>query len=309
MQGVSLTSQFALDIASVGNLRSGSDAKLNANNQSLRAAAEQFEAMFLQQMLASMRDATMKSDLMSSSQSDFFESLMDQQWAQEMAGAGIGLADQLVQSLTDPAGIEGRPDGIMPPAPGMDIPAPMNRHGQQFFERLDALSEAESASLPASTGQPGSKAEFVDSMLTHARAAASDTGVPAELMVAQAVLETGWGHREIRREDGSSAFNVFGIKANAAWTGDTVDVLTHEYIGDRRVEVSASFKAYDSYQEAFADYANLIAENPRYRGVTSAETASEAISSLLQGGYATDPAYGQKIQALLDQGLVPASGA
>ncbi|TGD73140.1 flagellar assembly peptidoglycan hydrolase FlgJ [Mangrovimicrobium sediminis] len=303
----SLTSGFALDVARVSQLSNG--ASLERDNPSLREAARQFEAMFLQQMLTSMRDAYLKSDLMHSPQMDFYESLMDQQWAQHMAGqGGIGLADQMVRQLTERVGAPtaDQPAGRdLPGFRGEDIAPALRRHRPRLApETIAAVTAPAGPAVVA----PGAN-EFVAGIMGQARAVEARSGVPAELMVAQAVLETGWGNHRITRADGSDSYNLFGIKAGADWRGDTVDVVTHEYIGERRVQVEASFRAYASYEEAFDDYAQLITGSPRYAGVVAAQSPREAVAALLDAGYATDPAYGSKLLALLDQGLQPRGGS
>jgi flagellar protein FlgJ len=306
MQGASLTSQFALDVNSVARLRAGSSEGIQ-NNESLEAAAKQFEAIFLQKMLTSMRDAYLKSDLMSSPQTEFYDSLMDQQWAQQLSSHGIGLADQLVRQLRERGASQ-------PPLPASSpISARIEARDALAVETPSARSARgnsdsdRSFSDSSASGAGGGVSGFVDRVLQHARRVEAQTGLSAELMTAQAILETGWGRREILRDDGTSAHNLFGIKAGSNWSGDTVEVVTHEYIGERRVQVKASFRAYASYEESFADYARLISENPRYAGVIDASTSADAIQALVSGGYATEPAYAETLQALLDQKLSPRS--
>ncbi|MGV4398145.1 glucosaminidase domain-containing protein, partial [Pandoraea pneumonica] len=99
---------------------------------------------------------------------------------------------------------------------------------------------------------------FVDRMATAAQNASANSGIPARFMLSQAALESGWGKREIRRADGSTSHNVFGIKAGKNWNGPTVEVATTEYVNGQPRKVMAKFRAYGSYDEAFADYAKLI---------------------------------------------------
>jgi len=93
MDKIGLAGHFALDLGHVGK-------KLSAGGEgALRQAAEQFEAMFLEKMISSAREAYLKSDLGRGPQLDFYESLMDKQWSQHIAGHGLGLAEQLVRQL------------------------------------------------------------------------------------------------------------------------------------------------------------------------------------------------------------------
>lgn len=330
MLSAPLTSQFALDLTSVDRL--GSSARTSGGDQALREASKQFEAMFLHKMLTSMRSAYLKSDLLNSNQSDFYQSLMDQQWAQTMAGEGMGLADQLIAQLDQRTATEGRsapaatpeitvrsrfaPAGVAN-ADAANVADRGSRHRSTLAMLPAGSRSADSGQSQIGAGVQGSgdapaadlsDAEaFVSEVMAHARTVEQRTGVPAKLMVAQAVLETGWGNRQIRSANGDNSYNLFGIKAGPSWRGDTVDIVTHEYIDTRRVEVQDRFRAYSSYSESFMDYAGLITSNPRYEGVLSANSVTEAVTALQSGGYATDPDYASKLLALLDQGLTPNS--
>ncbi len=148
---------------------------------------------------------------------------------------------------------------------------------------------------------PAHAREFIDRIAAPARAAARTSGVPAELIIAQAALETGWGQRRIPAADGGDSHNLFGIKAGAEWKGAVSEVRTHEYIDGKRQVQTARFRVYPSYEQAFTDYARLIARSPRYAAVRSAPDAHAAARALQQGGYATDPAYADKLAAILDR--------
>ncbi|EMN1930346.1 flagellar assembly peptidoglycan hydrolase FlgJ, partial [Burkholderia ambifaria] len=143
---------------------------------------------------------------------------------------------------------------------------------------------------------------FVDRLAAPAQAASASTGIPARFIVGQAALESGWGKREIRASDGSTSYNVFGIKANKGWTGRTVSALTTEYVNGTPRRVVAKFRAYDSYEHAMTDYANLLKNNPRYAGVLSASRSVEGFAHGMQkAGYATDPNYAKKLISIMQQ--------
>ncbi|WP_174923049.1 flagellar assembly peptidoglycan hydrolase FlgJ, partial [Burkholderia metallica] len=143
---------------------------------------------------------------------------------------------------------------------------------------------------------------FVDRLAGPAQAASASTGIPARFIVGQAALESGWGKREIRASDGSTSYNVFGIKATKGWTGRTVSALTTEYVNGTPRRVVAKFRAYDSYEHAMTDYANLLKNNPRYAGVLSASRSVEGFAHGMQkAGYATDPNYAKKLISIMQQ--------
>jgi len=152
---------------------------------------------------------------------------------------------------------------------------------------------------------PDKRRDFIDRLAEHARAAEQTTGVPARFMIGQAALETGWGKHEIHDSSGQSAHNLFGIKASASWSGPTVDVTTTEFVDGAARKVVARFRAYASYAEGFADYAKLLAGNPRYADALKA--AGAGIASFAQGlqkaGYATDPAYAAKLTRVIGSTL------
>ncbi|MBK5939766.1 flagellar assembly peptidoglycan hydrolase FlgJ [Halochromatium roseum] len=168
---------------------------------------------------------------------------------------------------------------------------------------LDALSgslDPRPANLSAMTtadlrDQPAHVQAFLQPLLAPAQAASQKTGVPAELILAQAALETGWGRHQIRTDDGRNSHNLFGIKAGSHWQGPTAAVTTHEYYNGQRTRIRDQFRVYDSYEAAFTDYGRLISRSPRYAAVGTAPTAEQAARALQAGGYATDPAYADKL--------------
>jgi len=161
------------------------------------------------------------------------------------------------------------------------------------------------AAQPAPTRLPQvGAAGFVQQHDEAARKAEAATGIPAAFMVSQAALETGWGRKEIRHGDGSPAFNLFGIKATGSWKGPVAEVMTTEYINGKAEKVVARFRAYGSYAESFADYARLIKGSPRYAGVVAnAESAQGFAQGLQRAGYATDPAYADKLTRVINTTL------
>jgi len=123
-------------------------------------------------------------------------------------------------------------------------------------------------------------------------------------MIAQSALETGWGKREIVASDGTPSNNLFGIKAGAHWKGPVAEVLTTEYVNGKAQKVVQKFRAYASTAESFADYARLIKDSPRYQGVVAAGADAKGFAQGLQrAGYATDPAYADKLARVINTTL------
>ncbi|MEI7447682.1 MAG: flagellar assembly peptidoglycan hydrolase FlgJ, partial [Burkholderiales bacterium] len=160
------------------------------------------------------------------------------------------------------------------------------------------------AAAPADGVRSPTTRAFVDRMWGAAEQAERATGVPAGFIVGQAALESGWGRQEIRHADGRPAHNLFGIKAGAGWKGATVDATTTEWVDGRPVKSVERFRAYGSYEEAFGDWARLMAQNPRYAAVLQAGGSIEGFARNLQkAGYATDPDYASKLTRTITQAL------
>jgi flagellar protein FlgJ len=284
--------------------------------KALKAAAQQFEALFLQMVLKSMRDASPRDGLFDSDQSRMYESLLDQQMAQVLGGksGGTGLAamieKQLLRQHVEPQPFDG-PLPLAPPVPSFSLPqkrmiplAPdMNGAGFPLLGSPPARSVSGSGSAidPASSGDgPGATVREITARLWPAATEASRaTGIPAHFMVAQAALETGWGRSEPRHADGSSSFNVFGIKAGRNWQGPVVESTTTEYIGGVAQKQVERFRAYGSYAEAFRDYASMLSASPRYASVMGTQDAASFARGLQRAGYATDPMYATKLERII----------
>ena len=149
-----------------------------------------------------------------------------------------------------------------------------------------------------------SAAAFVQQHAQAAQAAEAATGIPAAFMVGQAAHESGWGRREILNADGTPSHNLFGIKAGADWKGPVAETLTTEVIDGRAVKTVARFRAYASHAESFADYARLMKNSPRYQQVLAqAQDSGSFASGLQRAGYATDPAYAEKLTRVINTTL------
>ena len=252
----------------------------------IKEAAKQFESLFMRELIKSMREATMKSGLLDSAQGDLGADMLDQQLAVQMSGRPGGLSDLIAQQLSRQMGaadpLKGNPAGV-PPAAGQRPPSPVS-----------------SSSATPTTGQSG----FVQRHTEVAARVARDSGIPASYMIGQAGHESGWGRHEIKLKDGSSSFNLFGIKAGPGWNGKVAEVTTTEYVNGVAKKTVAKFRAYDSYEASFRDYARLISENPRYAQTRQQTGSVQAYASSLQrAGYATDPDYAAKLSRAINATL------
>ncbi len=301
-----LSSKFALDAQGLGSLKQSAKA---GSPDAMKGAATQFEAMFINQMMKTMREATPQDGMTDNQQTKMFTSMLDQQLSQNMAKRGMGLADVLTRQLSvqteakalaigsEASTTVGR-DGV---AAALEIP--LKPKAGPLKEGLDAGLQTQGISASGRTQAPHVQA-FQEKLGAHAKAAEAVTGVPAKFMLGQAALETGWGKRMIRNSDGSNSNNLFGIKAGPGWKGKVASAVTTEYVNGvahRRVE---KFRAYDTPADSFKDYARMLANNPRYEKVINSAGSPEAFAHGLQrAGYATDPNYGHKLSKIIKNSL------
>jgi flagellar protein FlgJ len=304
MGGADLTSKFALDVQGVDQLRF--DAK-QASPEALKQAAQQFEAVFMNMLMKSMREATPQDGLFESEQTRLYTSMLDQQLSQRMASRGIGLAEVMVRQLSGamngiPAGEDAPPIADLG-ARGLPLNPPEVSRALPLAPSLVQPAPAAAPAAAVRSGKAPAHVEaFVQRLLPHAQAASAATGIPARFMLGQAALETGWGKSEIRGADGQNSHNLFGIKAGSSWKGRTVDIVTTEYVDGKPQKQVDTFRAYDSYADAFRDYGNLLRNNARYQNVIAqGQDAAGFAHGLQQAGYATDPKYAQKLMNIIGQ--------
>lgn len=257
-----------------------SDLKRQARDdpdQALRQVAQQFEAIFLQMVLKSMRQANYGDPLFGSNQSEFYQEMFDQQVALSMANSkGTGLADLLVVQL------------------------------QQGKRSTPSITEQRPQAIRRTTGmiQPTtfhSEVTFVETIWPMAADAADKLHTKPEVLIAQAALETGWGRAIQRHPDGKSSFNLFNIKADQRWDGEKVVANTLEFKDGIAQWQKAWFRSYDSYKESFRDYIDFLKSNPRYSmALAKAGDSNEFARQLSKAGYATDPDYSNKMIRVME---------
>jgi flagellar protein FlgJ len=243
--------------------------------QAISAVAEQVEALFLQMMLKSMRDASAALET-ESNEMGMYQDMFDKQVALSISqhmdfGIGRLLKRQLAPTASAPAALNGA--GTAAPTPTAPTPA-----------------------------------QFVERMLPPIRRAASALGLDPMGMLAQAALETGWGQRMPRSADGSSSFNMFGIKAGDEWTGARTSADSMEVNNGVASLKRSVFRAYGSIEESVNDFANLLKNSPRYRDVMAAGGNTQAyIDGIGKSGYATDPEYADKLNQILKSDTLKAA--
>lgn len=271
--------------------------------------ARQFESLFVQMMLKSMREATIKGGLFDSSQMDTYQSMFDQQISLDLSRhGGIGLSDTLRRQLDPQVAATHNSAGDQAVNASEDVSRLIDELTRYRLTAVPTMPVAAGSAQPGpitepanASWQPQSPGEFVSTVWDHARASAQDLGVDPRVLVAQSALETGWGKKVISDTQGRSSYNLFGIKADSRWSGDAVNVSTLEYRDNVARPEMARFRSYDSVAHSFSDYVDFLRSNPRYQGALANTGDSKAFLNALQNaGYATDPAYAEKVLAVLD---------
>ncbi|TAM87448.1 MAG: flagellar assembly peptidoglycan hydrolase FlgJ [Candidimonas sp.] len=331
--GTGASPAFVFDQSALAALKRNvqSATTVKAKSQADQAVASQFEALFLQMILKSAHaDPLFKNSLLSSDQIRMAQGLQDEQMAFDLAksngGQGIGLGRELLAQMR-------AHDGAAPSAqdkqnarlqadsvrkPGLKSGPLLDQPFNSIDEIIDLVNGAGGVNAAArnpaaqllqavSGGSQAASSEaelpraFVSALVPAARHAAAQSGVPAKLILSQAALESGWGAHEMTDAQGRPTHNLFGIKAGAGWNGRVVNAKTTEYVNGQPRQVVQPFRAYGSYAQAFADYAKLIGENPRYQSVVSAATPQQAAQQIQKAGYATDPDYASKLISIMSR--------
>jgi flagellar protein FlgJ len=245
--------------------------------QAISAVASQVEALFLQMMLKSMRDASMGDEL-DGNEMGVYQDMFDKQVALTISQhQDLGIGAILKRQLT------GKTAPAVPKTASGGVSAP-----PQVLAKTPA--------------------EFVDQVMPAIRRAATALGLNPLGLLAQAALETGWGQRMARNADGSPSLNMFGIKAGDEWTGARATADTVEFSNGVATQRRTAFRAYGSIEESVSDFANVLKKSPRYRDAIAAGGDVHAyIDRIGKSGYATDPEYANKLNQILNSGVLQAA--
>ncbi|WP_192021315.1 flagellar assembly peptidoglycan hydrolase FlgJ [Shewanella sp. WPAGA9] len=344
MEKLSNSSHF-LDLGGLDSLRSQAQKDEKA---ALKEVAKQFEGIFIQMLMKSMRDANaaFKSDSpMNSQTTEFFENMRDQQMSVDLSDKGmLGIADLMVQQLS-PQDTPFKPASVLrgdidaniqhglfdnksadiavspitsfaqktPNEPVVNVNQLASHHSvidEQAMAKIlagenDTSVAANGNQLPQSVNKAPSEfsnpAHFVNTLYPHAEKAAKALGTTPEVLLAQSALETGWGQKMIRRQDGTVSNNLFNIKADTRWQGDKTSVNTLEYEQGKAVKQRADFRMYDSIEQSFNDFVSFIANGERYQEAKKvAAEPAKFINELQKAGYATDPQYAKKVLKVME---------
>jgi flagellar protein FlgJ len=270
--------------------------------EAIKQVAKQFESLFVQMMLKSMRDAVPDGGLFSSDQQRMYQDMFDKQLSLNISnGRGLGLAPVIERQLGGEAAAAVNEKQLQD---YMHSPIA----AQQWAARLAAIDHpygAQPANSRPAVHDWQRPEQFVDDLWPHAVEAGKRLGVDPQVLIAQSALETGWGQQMRQLPNGDNSYSLFGIKAHGDWPGKTLAVSTLEYREGSMQREQARFRAYDSIGDAFRDYVDFIESSPRYqRALEHGFNADAYARELQRAGYATDPDYAAKIQRVRNSELL-----
>ncbi|MCW8863867.1 MAG: flagellar assembly peptidoglycan hydrolase FlgJ [Colwellia sp.] len=329
----------ALELNGLNNIRQQSKATDGETKKAaLQEAAQQFEAIFTQMLLKSMRKAqeVLESDSPFNSQSTkFYRDMHDQQMSLEMSSNGsLGLTDLIVRQLggdsdsftprtvlRNDANLEqikrlAKEDKLSAQhAQTADdyLAKQLNRASSAMRDETTIPYEPQAKPIVTAETSVGTNKnvnfstpsfdapkDFVTALTEPAKAVQEKLGVPFQVVIAQAALETGWGQKIIKHENGTSSNNLFNIKADNRWAGEKIQKETLEFEQGAMVKKSAPFRAYQNLSESFNDYVNFLSDSDRYQdALQNSGDVEHFLHGLQKAGYATDPQYANKIMATL----------
>jgi len=311
----------ALELTGLNAIRQQSkEGDGESKKAALQEAAQQFEAIFMSMLLKSMRksQAVLESDSPFNSESTkFYRDMHDQQMAVELSSNGtLGLSELIVRQLGGDDNFtprtalrnDGNLDQVKAAAKYAKLLSEQQALSTKVLEIPYAIPEKSASEkateqkqsvnfLAPSFEQPK---DFVSALTEPAKVVQEKIGIPFQVIIAQAALETGWGQKIIKDQNGNSSNNLFNIKADNRWAGDKIQKDTLEFEQGAMVKKSAPFRAYQSLNDSFNDYVNFLSNNDRYQdALQNTGDVEHFLHSLQKAGYATDPQYANKIMATL----------
>ncbi|MDD4887692.1 MAG: flagellar assembly peptidoglycan hydrolase FlgJ, partial [Thiomonas sp.] len=302
--------------------------------QAIKAVAQQFEALLMQQMLTAMNATRLGPDMLGDTAGPMFKSMFNQQLATTMSqGQGIGLASFIARELSSrygtppgakhalfalPAAHEtaaaAQPAQSALTTPGARAAAlntamlplvssgntplpkePLSAYRQSALPVLPSIQPAATAATPAATGAKSSAADQAKQFI--ASILPSVQTAAKQLGVAPVAI-LAQAALETGWGQHAPGNNVFGVKAGSGWGGGTVQTLTQEFQNGVASVGAAAFRAYQNVNESVQNYAALLSR-PRYQAARDQGNDISAFANALQrSGYATDPHYAAKLVAI-----------
>lgn len=259
-----------------------------------KEVAEQFESLLVQMLMKSMREANeaLASDPSSNEQAALYMDLFDKQLSLVVSHAGTGFAKVIEESLNreEPAGVE--------PIPS--VTEPMIRPEMEDKVKAEAIEKPIETIQKIASEEPfDSQSDFVKTLWTSAKTAASVLGADPKFLLAQAALETNWGKNILSMGTGQSTHNLFNIKADSSWDASSIQVNALEQENGIMVKNKSKFRAYESFNDSFNDYVHFLKNNSRYgEALKHASDPNQFAQQLQKASYATDEKYSEKIMQI-----------
>lgn len=300
--------QTTVDFKGLAELRRSATNDKN-DEETLHKVAGQFEALFVNMMLKSMRQASLADGIFDTPQTETYQEMADQQLSMDLsAKGGLGLQDVIFRQLGGM--LAGKPvvndeekslgiDSVLrrstlPPSDNQALLQKVTESAPENKNQIEELTQGRRITF-------NSPESFVSQLWPMAKQAADKIGVTPEVIISQAALETGWGKHVLNKANGETSFNLFNIKADNRWDGQSTTVGTVEYRNGVAIKEQAQFRSYDSYQDSFNDYVDFIQTQPRYqRALQQTDNPEKFIEELHKAGYATDPGYADKIKRIMN---------
>ncbi|WP_426358519.1 flagellar assembly peptidoglycan hydrolase FlgJ [Pseudocolwellia sp. HL-MZ19] len=295
----------------------------------LQTAAKQFEAIFMQMLLKSMRSAqdVLESDSpFNSETSKSYRQMHDQQMSLELSDNGaLGLSELIVRQLggdsenftphsvlRNDGNLDSRGKNVFDLQNIRDpLVKTINEDGQTTdkinsevpkYLSKNTTTDNDNNITASSPLQPefNNPADFITAMTQPAKQVEAKLNIPFEVVIAQAALETGWGQKIIKTNQGESSNNLFNIKADSRWQGDKTTTETLEFEQGTMIKKREPFRVYSSIAESVNDYVNFLSTSERYQpALEQTSNVEQFLHTLQDAGYATDPNYAKKIMGTL----------
>ena len=300
--------------------------------QAIKAVAQQFEALLMQQMLNAMNATSLGPDMLGDTSGPMFKSMFTQQLATTLSqGQGIGLASFIARELSSRYGATAQSAtpsaaasaaATAPGARAADanaaalplvargnaaLPEPLSTYRQNALPALAAapatmpsMSTADAPNAAAAT--PAAQRKTDKSAAEQARSFIASILPSVQTAAKQLGVAPVAILAQAALETGwgqhTPGNNVFGVKAGGSWSGSTVQTLTREFQNGVSTVGAAAFRAYQNVADSVDNYATLLSR-PRYQSARGQGHDISAFASALQrSGYATDPDYAAKIVAI-----------
>jgi flagellar protein FlgJ len=266
----------------------------------------------MQMMLSGMRKTIEVNEEYGNDKAMYYD-LFDKQVALSMSSnGGIGLADILMKqnAMGQPKDLVNEVNESSLTNSSLNADQKQARvNNTEFVLQKQIADRTAGQNEPAAVNKSTEKlinfnspAEFISTLWGLAKDIISDSGLDPKAVIAQAALETGWGKHIIKKSNGDSSFNLFGIKSDSSWAGDEALANTHEFKHGRMFSTREGFRAYDSLQESVRDYVEFLKGNERYQqALQKLDNPQQFVAELQAAGYATDPNYASKIQYIMQR--------